>query len=235
MIHNIGTVEKQVAGVHISLAAYVTVSRNSIYDVPRAGINISEGKWGGHVLEYNDVFLTVQETHDHGAFNSWGRDRYYTKNRGEAGNRVAKHGYDLVKIDMLDKNVIRNNRWRCDHGWDIDLDDGSAWYDVYNNVCLSGGIKLRDGMLRNVYNNVMINNSMNLHVWLTNSGDVVTDNICTLGYFPIGMRRWGKEIDQKLVLPKRVARNSPARNTARISTVFMAILDLLTQTTVITP
>ncbi|MDA8564050.1 right-handed parallel beta-helix repeat-containing protein, partial [Mariniblastus sp.] len=110
LIHNIGTVEKQTAGVHISLAAYITVSRNSIYDVPRAGINISEGKWGGHVLEYNDVFLTVQETHDHGAFNSWGRDRYYTKSRGEAGNRVAKHGYDLVMLDMLDKNVIRNNR-----------------------------------------------------------------------------------------------------------------------------
>ena len=22
--------------------------------------------------------------------------------------------------------VLRNNRWRCDHGWDIDLDDGSS-------------------------------------------------------------------------------------------------------------
>ena len=203
LIYNIGNFEKQTAGVHISLSAYITVSRNSIYDVPRAGINISEGKWGGHVLEYNDVFLTVQETHDHGAFNSWGRDRYYTKNRGEAGNRVEKHGYDLVKIDMLDKNVIRNNRWRCDHGWDIDLDDGSAWYEVYNNVCLSGGIKLRDGMLRTVYNNVNINNSMNLHVWLKGSGDVITNNISTHGYFPIGMKRWGKEIDRNLFFQKK--------------------------------
>ena len=202
LIHNIGTVEKQTAGVHISLAAYITVSRNSVYDVPRSGINISEGKWGGHLLEQNDVFLTVQETHDHGAFNSWGRDRYYTKNRGEAGNRVAEHGYDLVKLDMLDKNVIRNNRWRCDHGWDIDLDDGSAWYEIYNNVCLSGGLKLRDGMLRNVYNNVNINNSMNLHVWLINSGDVITNNISTHGYFPIGMKRWGKKIDQNLFFQK---------------------------------
>ena len=203
LIHNIGTIEKQTAGVHISLAAYITVSRNSIYDVPRSGINISEGKWGGHLLEYNDVFLTVQETHDHGAFNSWGRDRYYTKNRGEAGNRVAEKGYDLVKLDMIDKNVIRNNRWRCDHGWDIDLDDGSAWYEIYNNVCLSGGLKLRDGMLRTVYNNVTINNSMNLHVWLKDSGDVVTGNICTLGYIPIGMRRWGKEIDRNWFLQKK--------------------------------
>ncbi|WP_372772945.1 discoidin domain-containing protein [Mangrovibacterium sp.] len=202
LIHNIGTVEKQTAGVHISLAAYITVSRNSIYDVPRAGINISEGKWGGNILEYNDVFLTVQETHDHGAFNSWGRDRYYTKNRGAAGDRVARHGYDLVWLDMLDKNIIRNNRFRCDHGWDIDLDDGSACYEIYNNVCLSGGIKLRDGMLRTVYNNVCINNSMNLHVWLTNSGDTIKSNICTHGYIPIGMRHWGSLLDSNLFFQK---------------------------------
>ena len=202
LMHNIGTVEKQTAGVQISMAAYITVSRNSIYDVPRAGINISEGKWGGHIIEYNDVFLTVLETHDHGAFNSWGRDRYYTKNRGAAGDRVAKHGYDLVKLDMLDKIIIRNNRWRCDHGWDIDLDDGSAWYEIYNNVCLSGGIKLRDGMLRTVYNNININNSMNLHVWLKNSGDVVTNNISTHGYIPIGMRQWGKLLDKNLFFQK---------------------------------
>ena len=202
LIYNIGTVEKQTAGVHMSLAAYITVSRNSIYDVPRSGINISEGKWGGHILEHNDVFLTVQETHDHGAFNSWGRDRYYTKNRGAAGDRVAIHGYDLVKLDMVAKNVIRNNRFRCDHGWDIDLDDGSAWYDVYNNVCLSGGIKLRDGMLRTVYNNVTINNSMNVHVWLKNSGDTIQNNIFTNGYIPIGMRHWGSLIDKNLFFQK---------------------------------
>jgi hypothetical protein len=22
--------------------------------------------------------------------------------------------------------IFRNNRWRCDRGWDIDLDDGSS-------------------------------------------------------------------------------------------------------------
>ena len=55
----------------------ITVSHNSIYDTPRAGINISEGTWGGHILEFNDIFDTVKETGDHGSFNSWGRDRYW--------------------------------------------------------------------------------------------------------------------------------------------------------------
>ena len=39
--------------------------------------NISEGTFGGHVLEHCDVFDTVRETDDHGSFNSWGRDRFW--------------------------------------------------------------------------------------------------------------------------------------------------------------
>ena len=27
--------------------------------------------------------------------------------------------------DAMHTTIIRNNRFRCDHGWDIDLDDGS--------------------------------------------------------------------------------------------------------------
>lgn len=29
-------------------------------------------------------------------------------------------------MDAVETTVIRNSRWRCDHGWDIDLDDGSS-------------------------------------------------------------------------------------------------------------
>ena len=76
LIHNIGTIEKQVAGVEISMSAFITLRHNSIYNVPRAGVNIGEGAWGGHLLEFNDVFNTVLETGDHGSFNSWGRDRF---------------------------------------------------------------------------------------------------------------------------------------------------------------
>ena len=28
-------------------------------------------------------------------------------------------------LDAVKTTILRNNRWRCDHGWDIDLDDGS--------------------------------------------------------------------------------------------------------------
>ena len=76
LIHLTGRVEKQTAGVEIDLAQNVTVQHCSIYDMPRAGINIGDGCWGGHVIEWCDIFDTVKETGDHGSFNSWGRDRY---------------------------------------------------------------------------------------------------------------------------------------------------------------
>ncbi len=77
LIHNVSVVEKQATGVQVSMSKNITVRHCSIYDVGRAGINISEGTFGGHVIEYCDVFDTVRETGDHGSFNSWGRDRFW--------------------------------------------------------------------------------------------------------------------------------------------------------------
>jgi hypothetical protein len=34
------------------------------------------------------------------------------------------------------------------------LDDGSSNYQIYNNLCLNGGIKLREGFYRTVENNI---------------------------------------------------------------------------------
>jgi hypothetical protein len=58
--------------------------------------------------------------------------------------------------DAYQTTTIRNNRMQCDHGWDIDLDDGSTNYKIYNNVCLSGGLKTREGYHRIVTNNVIL-------------------------------------------------------------------------------
>lgn len=198
LIHGAGQVEKQVAGVEISMAEEITVSHNSIYDLPRSGINLSEGTWGGHVIEFNDIFDTVKETGDHGSFNSWGRDRYWHPNRGLM-DKMAAENPEMPFWDARKTTIMRNNRWRCDHGWDIDLDDGSSNYHIYNNLCLNGGLKLREGFGRTVENNIMVNNSFHPHVWFQNSGDVFSHNIVTRGYFPIGMPKvWGKLVDQNL-------------------------------------
>ncbi len=198
LIHDIGRVEKQVAGIQISMAMGITASHNSIYNTPRAGINIGDGTWGGHVIEYNDVFNTVLETGDHGAFNSWGRDRFWHPNRSTM-NTMVKEDPSLILLDAVDTTVIRNNRFRCDHGWDIDLDDGSSNYHIYNNLCLNGGIKLREGFYRTVENNIMINNSFHPHVWFENSHDIFRHNIVSTRYKPIRVSDWGDQIDYNLL------------------------------------
>ncbi|MEQ9287931.1 MAG: PDZ domain-containing protein [Cyclobacteriaceae bacterium] len=197
LIYRIGRIEKQTAGVQLSMAMDITVSNNSIYDVPRAGINVSEGTWGGHIIEFNDVFNTVLESGDHGSFNSWGRDRFWHPNRGRL-NQLTDSIPDMPRWDAIHTTEIRNNRFRCDHGWDIDLDDGSSNYKIYNNVCLNGGIKLREGFFRTVENNVMINNGFHPHVWFKNSQDVFRRNIVLAGHADIRLAGWGKEVDHNL-------------------------------------
>jgi hypothetical protein len=172
----------------------ITVSNNSIYEVPRAGINVSEGTWGGHLIEYNDVFSTVLESGDHGSFNSWGRDRLWHPDRAVM-DKMTQENPNMPLWDAIHTTIIRNNRFRCDHGWDIDLDDGSTNYKIYNNLCLNGGIKLREGFYRTVENNIMINNGFHPHVWFKNSGDVFRKNIVMTDHKDIRLQAWGKEVD----------------------------------------
>ena len=218
LIYRIGRVEKQVAGVQISMAMNITVRSNSIYDIPRAGINVSEGTWGGHIIEYNDVFNTVLETSDHGAFNSWGRDRFWHPNRSVM-NKITTNNPEMPYWDAIHTTEIRFNRFRCDHGWDIDLDDGSSNYIVSNNVCLNGGIKLREGFYRTVENNIMINNSFHPHVWFHNSGDVFRKNIVMTDYKDIRLNGWGKEVESNL-FPNEKALKKAQKNGTDSNSVF---------------
>jgi cephalosporin-C deacetylase-like acetyl esterase len=197
LITRSGRFEKQTAPVEIDMAQDITVRHCSIYDVPRAGINIGDGCWGGHVIEGCDVFDTVLETGDHGSFNSWGRDRYWHRDVRVVDKEVAADP-GLPLLDVVRPNILRHNRWRCDHGWDVDLDDGSSRYEIYNNLFLNGGLKLREGYGRTVTNNVIVNNSLHPHVWFENSGDVFSGNIVMGAYRPAGMKiaKWGQAVDR---------------------------------------
>ena len=210
LIYLTGRVEKQTAGVQIAMAQDITVRHCSIYDMPRAGINIGDGCWGGHVIEFCDIFDTVKETGDHGSFNSWGRDRYWRPNIGEV-NAWVQAAPELPLLDTVKPVVLRNNRWRCDHGWDIDLDDGSSNYEIRNNLCLNGGLKNREGFHRTVENNVIVNNSFHPHVWFADSQDVFRHNIVFGPYQPIGVNKpWGQQCDFNLVQQAGATGESPA-------------------------
>jgi hypothetical protein len=212
LIHGIGRVERQPAGVQISMASEITVRDVSIYDCARAGINVSEGTWGGHLIERCDVFDTVLETHDHGSFNSWGRDRFWSKDTAATQREIDKDP-DFAFLDAVKTTTIRDSRWRCDHGWDIDLDDGSSNYDIYNNLMLSdvgtklGGLKLREGFRRHAWNNITVNNGFHPHVWYRGNKDQVYANIFMVPHRPAGVKKLtaGTKVDENFFFANEAA------------------------------
>jgi hypothetical protein len=215
LIHGTGRIEKQTAPIQIELSEGITVRHCSLYDVPRAGINIGDGCWGGHIIEFCDIFDTVLETGDHGSFNSWGRDRFWNL-PGLNLNDDAKWDVQqkLPMLDAIKTVTLRNNRWRCDHGWDIDLDDGSTNYHILNNLCLHGGIKNREGFYRVVENNIIVGSGFHPHVWFKHSQDIVRRNILwSDAYLPAGgmpATPWGAEMDYNLVHRPGVRAPQPA-------------------------
>jgi hypothetical protein len=194
LIHDIGSIDKQAAGVQIAMAARIDVDHNSFYALPRAAVNVGDGTWGGHRITHNDAFDTVRESGDHGSFNSWGRDRWWHPDRAEMDRRMASQRW-LAALDPLAPIVIRRNRWRCDHGWDVDLDDGASNYLIEQNLMLAGGLKLREGFNRIVRNNIFVNNGFHPHVWFADSGDVFEANIVMRAHEPVRIEHWGRRVD----------------------------------------
>lgn len=180
LVYAIGRLGKQTAGAFISMSEQITVRHNTIYHVPRSGITINDGSWGGHVIEYNHIFNSVIETGDHGPFNSWGRDRYWLT-RHHGGDKGNENG--ALKYSKLDNHLttfIRNNRFEHGDGfsWGIDLDDGTSNYHLYNNLLLGCSFKLREGFYRIVENNISIGpNPPGKHVSFRSNQDIIRNNI----------------------------------------------------------
>lgn len=173
---DVGVYGKQTSGVIVSMAMDITISHCSVYRIPRAGITFNDGAWGGHIMEFCDIYDTILDTGEHGPFNGWGRERYWN------GGKSQK---ELVRLDVLKTTILRNNRvgnYRAGvsaGNWTIDLDDGCSDYEIYNNLMLGSTLKLRDGYYRKVYNNIIVSAiPIGLHCWFEdNSEDIFKRNI----------------------------------------------------------
>jgi hypothetical protein len=176
---NMGRFEKQSAGVNISMSQAVAVQHNTIHRSPRSGVNINDGTFGGHLIEYNDVFDCVRESGDHGPFNSWGRDRFWSYKGFDTNGNQGEAKYPFRQLDAWKTTVIRNNRFHYSsvHEWGIDLDDGSSNYQIYNNLCLNTGFKLREGFDRHVYNNIIVNERANIHCTYEKANNNIEKNV----------------------------------------------------------
>ncbi len=180
---NVGRYEKQSAGVNISISEGVTVQHNTIHRSPRSGININDGTFGGHIIAYNDIFDCVRESGDHGPFNSWGRDRFWSYLEFDTNGNKGAAKYPYRQLDAWKTIIIRNNRFHYSsvHEWGIDLDDGSTNYKIYNNLCLNTGFKLREGFDRHVYNNIIVNERANIHCTYEDANNNVERNVIING------------------------------------------------------
>ena len=76
-ITEIGRFGKQVSGLFISTAGFVTASDNRISGSPSSGLKINDGFVGGHLFEHNHISDTCREVTDMGAINLHNRDRFY--------------------------------------------------------------------------------------------------------------------------------------------------------------
>jgi len=97
----------------------------------------------------------------------------------------------------VETNILRDSRWRCDHGWDIDLDDGSSNYQITGNLLLNGGLKLREGFFRKASGNIVVNNGLHPHVWYAFCGDEISGNLFMAAHAPAIMPSgvWPGRID----------------------------------------
>ncbi|MHC4791523.1 MAG: right-handed parallel beta-helix repeat-containing protein, partial [Planctomycetota bacterium] len=186
IIHDCGIFGKQVAGVYISRAKRITASHNLIYNMPRAGICIGDGTWGGHVIEFNHVYNCIRETWDHGPFNCWGREAFWCLTHAHSeGTFKYPHPVGRVKIWAMEPTIIRNNYWHGNVGYDggyrqgIDMDDGTSDYHVYNNVCKDMALSIREGAYRTVENNIIIKPvvPLGVHVGHPDNNDIIRRNI----------------------------------------------------------
>ena len=151
--------------------------------MPRAGICIGDGTWGGHVIEYNHIHDTCRETVDHGSFNAWGRDKGWCLTQSHAGYTVNRShdAFDML-LDAMEAVIIRNNFFQEQAGWGLDLDDGASNYEIYNNICVGVSMKLREGSHRTIYNNIWVNgaNSPCFHVGNDDNHDRYFRNITVM-------------------------------------------------------
>jgi len=221
LIHDCGVFGKQVAGVYISRAKRITAAHNTIYTMPRAGICIGDGTWGGHVVEFNHIYDCVRETGDHGPFNAWGRERFWslTQSHSDYSIRRSLEAGD-VKVDAMEPVILRNNFFEDHSGWGLDLDDGASRYEIYNNVTKGIGIKLREGAYRTVYNNIWVDSNVApcFHVGNEDNHDRYFRNITVMArddvysiIAPPARGPWLEEIDRNCLF------SASGRFTARIS------------------
>jgi hypothetical protein len=229
LVRFVGTQEAPVR--HIALEGFRLTQTASTflepYDIPslsdwaihRGGTVFLEGTRDCAVR--NCWFDTVRETGDHGPFNAWGRERFWSLTQSHSDYSVPRSlEAGAVKTDAMEPVILRNNFFEDQSGWGLDMDDGASNYEIYNNISKGVSIKLREGAYRNVYNNIWVDSNVApcFHVGNEDNHDRYFRNITVMArddvysiIAPPAQGPWLEEIDNNCLFSKS------GRFTARIS------------------
>jgi len=158
-MHDNGIYGKQSSCYFQSLTANTTLSDNVCYNGPRAGFNWNDDFGGNNTIKGNLIFNMVRETGDHGPYNSWDRQPYWTVNGVDDGFDDS-HGRSYVKaMDIIIGNFIING---YNSVWTIDHDDGSQFMTDHGNFMIWGGCKNYRGNSKWCENNVIVYPGINV-------------------------------------------------------------------------
>jgi len=134
--HDIGLFQKQSSAWFQAKSALTTIQHNVMFNLPRAAINFNDGFGGGNLVQQNIIFNTCRESGDHGPINSWDRMPFFTDISSENGS------FDPL-FNTITRNLIFANYGAS---WAVDNDDGSSFYNIFNNVFIdSNGLKMDYG------------------------------------------------------------------------------------------
>ena len=133
LCHEYGLFQKQSSCVHIGKSMETTIVDSVFYNGPRAHVNQNDAFGGGSLVARNVMWSSCRESSDHGVFNSWNRQPFiWEKKPGELPNLTPKPF-------VIEQNYLISN---YGSGYGVDNDDGSAYFDIRDNVFYSGsGLK----------------------------------------------------------------------------------------------
>ena len=126
--HEIGLWQKQSSLWFQAVTAQTTLRNNIFFNGPRAAFNFNDGFGGGDEIVGNLLLNCVRESSDHGPWNSWSRVPYITN------IRTGKPSI-IPEVRKIHNNFILATYFSQQA---IDTDDGSAYYDVYENFFVYG-------------------------------------------------------------------------------------------------
>ena len=145
---------------------------NIFFNGPRAAFNFNDGFGGGDDISGNLLLNCVRESGDHGPWNSWSRVPYITN------IRTGKPSI-IPATRKIHGNFILAN---YDSQQAIDTDDGSAYYEVYDNFFAYGdnGLKSDFGGHDNVWHGNVLAYVGNCYTVFNFKGynDAFYDNKC---------------------------------------------------------